>query len=165
MSTGYVVLDNKKEWKRETYSLVPLREEDIFLIKRWRNEQIDILRQKKPLSDDEQTKYYNEVIRPLFKEGEPDQILFSFLQEDTCIGYGGLVHIDWLKREAEVSFLVDMKRAENAQLYRRDFGIYLSLIQLIAFEELQLDRIFTETYAVRPVHVAILEDSGFVLNK
>jgi hypothetical protein len=161
----YVVLDNKKEWKSGEYSLVPLREEDIFLIKKWRNEQIDVLRQKKPLSDDDQRAYYHEVIQPLFRHAAPDQILFSFLHSNTCIGYGGLVHIDWSKREGEVSFLVDTVRAGNPEVYERVFNIFLSLIKSIAFDELKMNRICTEVYDIRPLHVSILENNGFVLKK
>ncbi len=161
----YLVLNNKKEWKRGEYSLVPLREEDIFLIKKWRNEQMDVLRQKKLLSDDDQVAYYHDVIRPLFGETEPEQVLFSFLHSNTCIGYGGLVHIDWSKREGEVSFLVDTVRAGNPDVYERDFRVFLSLIKSIACEELKLERICTEVYDIRPLHVLILENNGFVLKK
>ncbi len=39
------------------YKIIPLREEDIQLIRTWRNEQIDLLRQQKILSEKDQIKY------------------------------------------------------------------------------------------------------------
>ena len=38
---------------------------------------------------------------------------------------------------------------------------FLSLIVLVAEAELQLHRLFTETYAFREEHMAILESNGF----
>lgn len=161
----YAVLNNRKKWLKGTYSLVSLRKEDIFLIKEWRNEQIDILRQKKPLSDEDQQRYYQEVIEPLFDRIKPEQILFSFLEDTTCIGYGGLVHIDWSLKKAEVSFLVQTQRTHSQRIYEKDFSTFLILIKGIAFQELEMETLYTETYDIRPLHVAILEKNGFALER
>ena len=84
------------------YQLIPLREEDIYKIKNWRNEQMDILRQKKVLTDADQEKYFKEYILPTFSEENPRMILFSFLGEsDRLIGYGGLTNVDWEKEYTE----------------------------------------------------------------
>ena len=45
----YSFLPSKKYCSNK-YSLVPLRERDVESIRKWRNEQIDILRQNKPLT-------------------------------------------------------------------------------------------------------------------
>ena len=74
---------------------------------KWRNEQIYHLRQKRPLSADDQENYFANVVNKLFDQDKPEQILFSFLQGDTCIGYGGLVHINWVDNNAEISFIMD----------------------------------------------------------
>ena len=68
-----------KEYCSNKYSLVPLREQDVESIRKWRNEQIDILRQNKPLTKDEQSKYYHQIIKKSFYEKKPKVILFSFL--------------------------------------------------------------------------------------
>ena len=40
------------------YSLYPLRKRDIQKIRKWRNEQINVLRQKIPLTKENQLEYY-----------------------------------------------------------------------------------------------------------
>jgi carbamoyl-phosphate synthase large subunit len=144
------------------YSLVPLRKEDIFLIKKWRNEQIRILRQKHPLSDADQERYFKEVIQPTFTALRPEQILFSFLLQNKLIGYGGLVHIDWESKRAEVSFLLDTRRSNHLETHEHDFTVYLHLIKKVAFEDLHFHRLHTETFDIRDHHIAIMERNGFV---
>lgn len=130
-------------------------------IKEWRNEQIFHLRQKEPLTDEMQETYYKTVIVPLFALKQPSQILFSFLLDGQCIGYGGLVHIDWKAKCGEVSFLVETQRCNDNVVYQTDFTAFLELIKCVARDHLQFHRIFTETYARRPHHIAILESQGF----
>jgi len=52
----YVCLKNKK-YEFENYSLIEIREKDIESIRKWRNNQIDILRQKEKISKKEQMQY------------------------------------------------------------------------------------------------------------
>lgn len=145
------------------YSLMPFREEDIFLIMTWRNEQMDILRQKRALTPEMQQRYYDEIIKPTFSQDMPAQILFSFLCEEKCIGYGGLVHIDWDSRRGEMSFLVDTKRINDSHIYKKDFTVYIGLFKIIIFEVLGFNRIYGETYDIRANHIAIMEQNGFIL--
>jgi hypothetical protein len=49
----------------------------------------------------------------LFQLQKPNQILFSFLEENKCIGYGGLVHINWNDINGEISFIIDTKLEKN----------------------------------------------------
>lgn len=143
------------------YELIPIREEDIQLIKNWRNSQIDVLRQKYLLTEKEQINYYKNVIRKTFDQKNPEQILFSFLFEKKCIGYGGLVHIDWESKKAEVSFLMETERTKDQNLVREDFRIFLKILFEIAFNELKFNRLVTETFDIRSLIVEILERSGF----
>jgi len=143
------------------YSLVPMRKEDIFKIKEWRNRQIDVLRQKEELTDEDQRVYYNSVVKPSFGERQPRLILFSYLLDNQCIGYGGLTNIDWEAKRAEISFLLNPERVQDAQLYQREFSVFLKLIKKVAFEDLGMNRLFTETYDLRPAHINILELNGF----
>ncbi|MDX9964146.1 GNAT family N-acetyltransferase [Desulfobacter postgatei] len=147
------------------YQLFPIRKEDIFLIKEWRNSQIDVLRQQEPLTDEDQLKYYDETIHPSFSDKYPRQILFSFLKNSRCIGYGGLVNMNWKDNRAELSFLVDTKRIENKNIYQQDFIHYLRLIKELTFCTLKFKSLFTETFAFRKHHIAILEQSGFRLEE
>ena len=101
--SSYKVL-NSQEYRNEIYSIVPIRYEDRTVIMKWRNEQMYHLRQNKILTRETQNKYFNNVVEKLFNEKEPNQIIFSFLENDICIGYGGLVHINWIDKNAEISF-------------------------------------------------------------
>lgn len=151
-----------QNFEYNSYSICPLRYEDIYKIKEWRNEQIDILRQKKMLTNEGQKDYYNNIIRPQFDLKNPPQILFSFFKNKNFIGYGGLVNIRWIDYRAEVSFLVNTERTKD-HIYKEDFLSYLELIKKVAFNDLDFNRIFTETYDIRDKHIAILEESGFLL--
>ena len=97
----YKVL-NKQVFTQGEYKLVPIRFEDRWDIMKWRNEQIYHLRQSKPLTKEDQDHYFNNVASKLFEQEQPSQILFSFLRNDICIGYGGLVHINWVDKHAEI---------------------------------------------------------------
>lgn len=143
-------------------SLVPLRQEDILPIMHWRNAQLDVLRQKAPITPENQQRYYDDVIVPGFSQPQPGQILFSYLLNGTAIGYGGLVHLAWEDKRAEVSFLLNPERLAP-ETYREDFGCYLNLLKEAAFSRLGFARLFTETYDIRPQHIAILEANGFDL--
>ena len=150
-------------FKKKDFSLVPLRKEDIFKIMKWRNEQINILRQDKELTEKDQLMYYNHIIRPLFDNNQPPQILFSYLKADKCIGYGGMVYVNWIHKRSEISFLVDTDRTKTDEVYFEDFGIYIKLIKKIAFEELNFNRLYTETFNLdeRIKLVEILEEVNF----
>ena len=104
---NYSFLSNNKYCLNE-YSLVSLREEDMELIRKWRNEQIYALRQKKILTKDEQHNYFSQVVMKSFGEDKPECVLFSFLLRNDCIGYGGFVHINWNKKHTELSFILSL---------------------------------------------------------
>jgi RimJ/RimL family protein N-acetyltransferase len=152
---------NQQNFGEENYQIVPIRREDMGLIKQWRNEQIDILRQSRELSDEDQSKYWKVVIAPGFQEQNPKQLLFSFLHKGKCIGYGGLTHIDWDAKRGEVSFLLETRRTKDEKSYQIEFLVFLELLKRAAFGDLNFHRIFAETFNVRSVHLATLEHFGF----
>ncbi len=152
----------KNQFQDDTgYQLVAIRPEDIENIRLWRNAQLDVLRQKTLLSVEEQQDYFQKIIWPTFQEAHPPQLLFSFLLNQTCIGYGGLVHIDWENARAEVSFLVDPSRLTHLETYKKDFSHFLSLICHVAFVELHFHRLCGETFAFRTEQIVLLENFGF----
>ena len=67
------------------------------------------LRQQNKLRIEDQNNYFENVVMKLFNLKNPDQILFSYISENKCIGYGGLVHINWNKKYAEISFIMKTK--------------------------------------------------------
>lgn len=149
---------------RDGYGYTPLRRADVEVLRLFRNAQIDVLRQTEPISPDQQERWFDDVVAPAQREERPSQILVSILDpEGDFIGYGGLTNLDWSSRRAEVSFLVDPKRAADADVYGRDMGSFLAFLAQWAFEDLGLNRLFAETYAFRDFHIEQLERAGFTL--
>ena len=151
------------EYRHEAYRLIPIRYEDREPIRTWRNAQLEVLRQAAPLTAEQQDAYFQRVVMQLYEQEKPDQLLFSLLHKDKLIAYGGLVHLSWPDLRAEVSFLVEPTRAADAITYRQDFLAHLRLLGQVAFGGLKFNRLFTETYDIRPAHIAILEEAGFQL--
>ncbi|MBI5190035.1 MAG: GNAT family N-acetyltransferase [Nitrospirae bacterium] len=132
-------------------------------IRVWRNSQMEVLRQGRPLTEADQASYYENAVLPSMVQERPGMVLFSYLLDGSCIGYGGFTNIHWTSRRAELSFLLDTFRGRDTALYTREFSVFLGLMKLVAFRALGFNRLFTETYDIRPCHVAVLEDSGFRL--
>lgn len=153
----------KKEYVYKKYNLKPLRKKDIQLIRKWRNEQINVLRQKDEISIDEQKKYFSNLEKKSFYVKKPETILFSILLDEKCIGYGGFVHIDWESQRAEISIITMTSRNKNLNTYKKDFHAFFHIIKYLAFNELEFNRITTETYDIRPYVIELLEDVGFKL--
>ena len=143
----------------QKYTLTPIRFEDRFLIMKWRNEQIYHLRQAKLLTTEEQDDYFKNVIAKQFYQEKPTQLLFSLLSNGICIGYGGLVHINYIDKNAEVSFI--MNTALEADYFEVNWLNYLILIQQLAFEELQFYKIYTFAFDLRPKLYEALVAAGF----
>ena len=149
------------DYSLNNFKLVPLRNEDKFLIMKWRNEQMYHLRQAKKLTELDQDNYFNNVVNKLFEQNKPDQLLFSFLENDICIGYGGLVHIDWVNKNAEVSFI--MNTEDETKFESTYWTNYLNLLDQIAFKDLSMHKIFCYAYDVRPHLYKYLIQSNYIL--
>ena len=158
MNTNYKVL-NKQTFSRGSHRIVPIRMEDRYAIMQWRNEQIFHLRQNKPLNEEDQDTYFNTAVAGLFGQEQPGQILFSYLDGDECIGYGGLVHINWIDQNAEISFITNTSIKDEQ--YKFHMSTFLSLIEEVAFNELAFHKLFTYAFDVRPHIYPILEMNGF----
>ena len=150
---------NKQNYSIGNFKITPIRYEDRFDIMKWRNEQIYHLRQEKPLTVEDQEKYFTNIVNPLFEKEKPNQILFSFLEGDNCIGYGGLVHINWIDMNAEISFIVATELEEdNFQNY---WKTYLHLIEQLAFEEINLHKIYVYAFDLRHHLYEVLTTCGY----
>jgi carbamoyl-phosphate synthase large subunit len=134
---------------------------DIEAIRQWRNTQMDVLRQNSVITFLEQKKYFDENIWPEKASNKPKQILLGIEKDGELIGYGGLVHISWDFRRAEISFLLKPSLEKDRENLQDIFSRYLFMIQELAFEDLQLHKLTTETYGQRIVHIQILEATGF----
>ena len=108
---------NLKNTNYNGYEIRPIRKNDIQKIKRWRNEQIDVLRQDRQITTVEQNEYYENSIKKSFLMKKPKMILFSLLLSNKCIGYGGFMHINWAKNLAELSFILDNQVVSTKALF------------------------------------------------
>jgi RimJ/RimL family protein N-acetyltransferase len=144
----------------DNYKIVPIRYEDRMLIMKWRNEQIYHLRQSKPLTESDQENYFSNVVSKLFAQESPQQVLFSYLENDECIGYGGLVHINWIDKNAEISFVINSTLEKSN--FHKHWGIYLDLIEQVAFHELKLHKIYTYAFDLRPHLYEAIEAKGYL---
>ena len=137
----------------------PLSKADLSYIKDWRNSQMDVLRQWRPLSDWNQENWYRIVSE------DDHQVIFSIKEQDPItetglIGYCGITNIDYINRRGEISFLVNPSRAKNIDIYRLDFFAVLNYLCHYGFDELNLHKLFTETFEFRVDHMNILEEFG-----
>jgi len=151
---------SKNSFSFKEYSLIPIREKDKYIIMKWRNEQIFHLRQKTPLQIEDQDEYFKSTINPLFNQLKPNQILFSFLRKEKIIGYGGLVHIKWDKKEAEISFLIDTKLQDEN--FEKFWSVFLNLIEEVAFSNLEISKIFTYSFDIRPKLYKVLKKQSYL---
>lgn len=152
---------NSDSFNNGIYSLVPIRDEDKYDIMNWRNNQLDILRQETVLLIEQQEIYFKTVVDKLFDVEKPKQLLFSFLENNKLIGYGGLVHIDWETKTAEVSFLTETSRNKNADMFISDWVNYLAILKKVANDYLNFKSIYTYAYDLRPNLYIALQESGF----
>ncbi len=143
----------------ENYSLQPIRDIDKYEIMKMRNEQIFHLRQTQLLNKESQEKYFKEVVDNLFEQTHPNQFLFSFFHNNIFVGYGGLVHINWIDKNAEISFI--MKTKLEKDYFSFYWSNFLKLIEKVAFEEMKFHKIFTYAFDMRPHLYEILLESNY----
>lgn len=120
------------------------------------------LRQRNILSIEDQENYFLHEIPKMFHEEKPKQILFSFLENNTCIGYGGLVHINWINKNAEISFLMDTELEKER--FTEIWSVFLELIECVAFEHLDFLKIYTYAFEFRRQLFEVLLRVGFELD-
>tara|TARA_B110000037_G_scaffold216400_1_gene275489 strand:+ start:297 stop:863 length:567 start_codon:yes stop_codon:yes gene_type:complete len=155
---SYKVL-KKQLFSIDNYSVIPIRYEDRLSILKWRNEQLYHLRQEKKLTKNDQENYFNNIVNKLFDQDRPNQILFSFLKDNICIGYGGLVHINWVNKNAELSFIMDTELEKKS--FSMYWNIFLKLIEEVAFNDLNFHKIFTYAFNLRPHLFEAIESADF----
>ena len=91
-------------------------------------------------------------------------MIFGFFENNNLIGYGGLVHIDWESKNAEISFIIETERNENEEVFSTDFSAFLNIIFSIAFDSLQFIKLHTTFYdtAYRMFYKKVIEEYGFI---
>lgn len=159
---GYKCL-SQQEFQIGEYKILPIRLEDKYDIMKWRNEQMYHLRQSKILTIADQDLYFENVVSKLFEQKNPNQILFSFLKNENCIGYGGLVHLNWEKKSGEISFLISTDLERN--YFEKYWYLFLLMIEIVAFKILNFNKIYTYAYDLRPKLYTCLEKADYKLEK
>ena len=151
----------QQEFSNAEYKLVPIRYEDRYEIMKWRNEQIYHLRQKEPLTAKQQDAYFENVVAKLCDQEQPNQILFSFLKNEELIGYGGLVHVNWNSKHAEISVLFNTLL--NKVSYKSLATIFICLIEEVGIK-LEMNKIYTYGYDFDDSRFEPVYKSGFILD-
>ena len=135
-----------------------LEQSDLTKIKLWRNEQMFIERQWKPLTDDNQEDWYF-----TYSDKDAKEVIFGIRytlddDSDVLIGYTGLVYIDWINRRAEYSILVAKDYHSN---YDEIFQKTTDFITNYGFNSLNLHKITTETFSHRTHQIELFDKFGF----
>lgn len=129
---------------------------------KWRNEQIYHLRQATPLTQEAQEAYFENVVAKLFDQEKPSQILFSFLEDGVCIGYGGLVHINWIDKNAEISFVMDTSLEKNN--FDSNWSNFLVMLEKVALIHLKFHKLYVYAFDLRPHLYNVLTKNGYFLD-
>ncbi len=136
------------QFQSDGFRIESLRDQDKYAIMEIRNQQLYHLRQREPLTKEKQEAYFDTVVNDLFEMEKPGQLLFSFMKGEEFIGYGGLVHINWMDKNAEISFV--MRTELEAEHFSYYWSNYLKLLETVAFKELDFHKIFTYAFDLRP---------------
>ncbi len=140
------------------YGLASIEYPDLEKIRIWRNKQMENLRQFRPLTIKNQEKFWDSIAN------DEKTVLFAIIakENENLIGYCGVVNIHPVYSHGELSFLVDDQIDQKGPVYRE---IHLECLHLLcdyAFNQLHLNRIFTETYEFRKEHIVNMERFGMV---
>ena len=68
---GFSILSDKS-FSHGGYSISTIEMSDALPVMHWRNEQLDALRQKHPLTEESQSEYFENVVKREFPKTQPD---------------------------------------------------------------------------------------------
>jgi len=151
----------KKTYEIGNYTVEAVQPEHIEKIRQWRNEQMDILRQSKPISEEEQIQYYKNHIWQELESKTPKNILLAYILKNELIGYGGLVHLSWTDLTAESSFILNSRVQVNSPDCASYIKTFFLMLKILAFKDLKFLKITSETFNHRKKHIELLEEIGF----
>jgi RimJ/RimL family protein N-acetyltransferase len=141
------------------YQFREVQYEDIFIHMKIRNEQLEILRHREPVTEEHQMKWYKNVIIPSQQTDKPTTKIFTILYDGRVIGNGGLCYIDYENMKAEFSFIVEKER--QGEQFENDFKAYITYIKEYGFKKLGLHRIYAEVYDFRKHLINLFFKEGF----
>jgi len=113
---------------------------DIEQVRQWRNLQIEMLRTPFPLTEEQQAKFYSEVI----SNRQANARYWGIKEKENLIGMAGLENIQFENRLAEISLLLTPGAMEEHGAKA------LNLLLHEGFMNMNLENIFTEVYECSP---------------
>lgn len=134
-----------------------LEEEDLTLLKEWRNSQhvrkttrefrlLDMINQKK----------WFESIHNTYP---PKDIMFGVLnKKNRLIGVTGLTYIDWKNRHAEISIYLAVEKWQKT----KEAQDIINLITEYGFGELNMHRLWAEIFSIADENIELFERMKFV---
>ena len=162
VKNNYKVL-NQQVYNFNEFKIIPVRYKDRYKIMTWRNDQLYHLRQIEKISKENQDLYFKKILLPQKKHDKPNQILFSLFHKSIFVGYGGLVHINWLDKSAEVSFVMDTQLEKK--FFSEFWDAFLNLLEMVLEDLNNLNVIYTYAFDLRPKIYKVLEKKGFYHEK
>ena len=160
MKTSYQCI-KKQKYTIQDFSLVPIRWEDRYKIMQWRNKQKFHLHQDKELTVEDQDAYFENIISNLFDQDKPKQILISLLKDNRYIEYEVLVHINWIDKNVEISFIMGTKH-EN-KFFNMNWLKFIELIENLGFNKLKFKKLYVYAFELRPHLYKVLGKSNHFL--
>ena len=123
-------------------SLKAIERTDLNQLRNWRNDPNlrQFFREYRDISSEAQRLWFENIVLP-FK----DSYMFGIWFNDELVGCAGLVYVDLINRNADLSIYVG-----KDQLYIDDYIApnAAKLVMDFAFEELNLHKLWTEVYSI-----------------
>lgn len=125
----------------------PVEEEHLEQFKNWRNDLMRYFRQFRLLNSLDQREWIETMT--------DNNLMYAIYEHDDLIGCAGLTHIDWINRQAELSFYIGGVYCD----YRTSQIIYKLLQE--AFDRYAMKRSWVEIYDYDPKEEYLIS-SGMV---
>jgi RimJ/RimL family protein N-acetyltransferase len=118
--------------------------DDLEVVRQWRNQELGALRTSHMLTEEMQQQFYHDVVC----DRRANARYWSF-GWPSLVAFGGLEHIEWENRRAEISLIVN-PHARGKNIGSRVVAMILSR----GFRCLNLDNIYGEVYQCNDVGMA-----------
>jgi diamine N-acetyltransferase len=144
-----------------TIRIRPLEEGDLNLLAKWRNDSMSWFFTSLPLAISEQRDWYNHYLdsmTELMYIVEHSTMISEGAESLKPVGAMGLVGVDSLHRRAELGRVV-MDRESTGRGYAT---AAISILSRLAFDGLNLHRLFIEVLADNEAAIGLYEKCGFV---
>jgi RimJ/RimL family protein N-acetyltransferase len=147
--------------KGEKVYLAAIEREDLKLLQQWRNLAYfkKYFREYRDLNFDQQEDWYQKKVLQ-----DPSTLMFSIkrVEDDLLLGCCGLCYINWIHRHTDLSLYIGYQ-----ECYIDEEGYALESCKLLfdyAFNELGLNKIWTEIYEFDHKKKRLYKDLGFLID-